>query len=103
MGESYPDPVDHVRTTRPHAGETFKNGANAPGLISGAIAVVALVAGLFAFAAGHATVGSVCVAIAAILGVGAGVWLFLSHRRVRAAERDWLAEHPEVPAQPPSS
>ena len=103
MGDSYPDPVDHVRTTRPHAGETFKNGANAPGLISGAVAVVALVAGLFAFAAGHVTVGAAGVVIAVILGVVAGVWLFVSHRKVRAAERDWLAEHPEAPAQPPSS
>ena len=103
MGDSHPDPVDHVRTTRPHAGETVKNGANVPGLISGAVAVVMLVSGVFAFAAGHPVVGTVCVVIAVLLGVVAAVWVNVSHRRVRAAERDWLAEHPEVPAQPPSS
>jgi membrane associated rhomboid family serine protease len=103
MGDSYPDPVDHVRTTRPHAGETVKNGANVPGLISGAVAVVLLVSGLFAFAAGHSVVGVVCVVGALVLGVVAAVWVNRTHRKVRAAEQDWLQKHPEAPAQPPSS
>jgi hypothetical protein len=32
-------PVDHERTTRQHAGESLKNGANAPGLAGLAVAV----------------------------------------------------------------
>jgi hypothetical protein len=31
------DPVDHARTTRQPAGESMKNGANAPGLAGVAV------------------------------------------------------------------
>jgi hypothetical protein len=38
MGDTSNDPVDHSRTTRRHAGETIKNGVNAPGLLIVAVA-----------------------------------------------------------------
>ena len=53
------DPVDHERSTRQHAGESMKNGANAPGLAGVAVAVVALIVGLFALATGHVVVGCI--------------------------------------------
>ena len=53
------DPVDHERSTRQHAGESMKNGANAPGLAGVAVAVVALIVGLFALATSHVVVGCI--------------------------------------------
>jgi len=48
------DPIDYQRTTRRHAGQGVNHGANAPGLIIGAVAVVAVTVGLFAPADGNA-------------------------------------------------
>lgn len=97
------DPVDHARTTRQHAGESMKNGANAPGLIAVGVALVALSAGLFALATGHVTVGIIGVVIAVILGASGLAWLAYAHRRVREVENRWQAEHPEEPSGPPTS
>ncbi|WP_370329778.1 protein UsfY [Mycolicibacterium hippocampi] len=97
------DPVDHARTTRQHAGESMKNGVNAPGLVAVGIALVALSAGLFALATGRATIGIVAVVIAVILGASGLGWLAYAHRRVRAVESRWQAEHPEEPSGPPTS
>jgi hypothetical protein len=44
------DPVDHYRTTSPHAGETLKNVRAWPGLLLVAIAVVSIAAALAAAA-----------------------------------------------------
>ena len=33
MGDTAEDPVDHARTTRPHAGESMKDTANMPALV----------------------------------------------------------------------
>lgn len=97
------DPVDHVRTTRQHAGESMINGANAPGLIAVGVALVALSAGLFALATGHATAGIIGVVIAVILGASGLAWLAYAHRRVREIERRWQEQHPEEPTGPPTS
>jgi protein-S-isoprenylcysteine O-methyltransferase Ste14 len=103
MAESSEHPVDFARTTRKHAGETVKNTANAPGLIAMAVAVVSFVVGLFAFATGHAIVGTAAMVVAVLLASGGGWWLARAHRRVRQAEERFLAEHPEVPSEPPTS
>lgn len=103
MTDTSPDPVDHARTTRQHAGESMKNGANAPGLALLAAGVIATVVCLAAMATGYTSV-AVLAALIAILGYIAGaVWLTVAHRRVRAIEQRWLAEHPSVPQQPPTS
>lgn len=96
-------PVDHARTTRQHAGESMKNGANAPGLIAIGVGLVALSAGLFALATGYALLGTVAVVLAVVLGGGGLVWLALAHRKVREVENQWHAEHPEAPKGPPTS
>jgi multisubunit Na+/H+ antiporter MnhB subunit len=97
------DPVDHSRTSRPHAGETLTHGANAPGLAAAAVAVVALVIGLFAFATGRLFAGSAAVILAAVLGAAGGAWVLRSHRKVRDAELRWHAVNSAEPAPPPSS
>jgi protein-S-isoprenylcysteine O-methyltransferase Ste14 len=96
-------PVDHVRTTRQHAGESIKNGANAPGLAGAAAAVVAVTVGLFAVAAGHPVGGAIALIVAAALGALSAAWLLRTHRKVRDAEVRWHASHSDQPAPPPSS
>jgi hypothetical protein len=103
MGDTSEDPVDHARTTRQHAGETMKNGVNAPGLILLAIAVVAMVISLALFAMGDPSGGTVAAVVAIAAAVVGGGWVYLAHRRVRQKEADWLAEHPHAPAEPPTS
>jgi len=103
MADPTNDPVDYARTTRKHAGETMKNTSNVPGLIATAVGVVAFVVALFAFASGQQVVGVVAI-VAALVLAGAGLfWVAREHRRVREAEGRVLAEHPEVPAEPPTS
>jgi len=103
MGEVSHDPVDHARTTRQHAGESMKNGANAPGLALLAAGVIATVVCLATLATGHGSVALIAASFALVGYVGGAVWLVVAHRRVRAVEHQWLAEHPSVPEQPPSS
>ncbi|OBI35094.1 hypothetical protein A5709_19265 [Mycobacterium sp. E1386] len=97
------DPVDHQRTARQHAGETVTYGANAPGLAGSAVAVVALIVGLFALATRHFAAGLTAVILAALLGAASAVWLLRTHRRVRVAELAWHAAHSDEPAPPPTS
>ncbi len=59
------DPVDHVRTTRPHAGESMKDNKIMPALIVIGLALVSFVAMLSAFATSHHDVGVTLGAIAA--------------------------------------
>ena len=88
MPNTSEDPVDHARTTRQHAGETMKDGRNAPGLVGVVLGVVALVAGLFAFAVG------------ALIGF---LWALTRHRQVREQEQRWHDKHPSAPEVPPTS
>lgn len=97
------DPVDHDRTTRKHAGETVKDGTNAPGLIAVAIGVIALIVGLYAFATGAVTGGWAAVIVALVVGAGGLRWLAFAHRRVRRAERRLYAEKFDQAAPPPTS
>ncbi|MDD4868557.1 MAG: hypothetical protein PHQ28_16040 [Mycobacterium sp.] len=97
------DPVDHARTTRRHAGESVNYGANAPGLILAALAVVALTVGLSAFGAGQAATGAAAMVAAAALAAVATVWLIRTHRKVRDAELRWHQAHSDEPPPPPTS
>ncbi|MCW2550225.1 MAG: hypothetical protein JWR78_6 [Mycobacterium sp.] len=101
MGDASEDPIAHARTTRQHAGETMKDGANAPGLVSMAIAVAAMVIGLTAFAAGNSQPGAITIALAVVAAVIGGLSLFIAHRRVRRQELRWAAEYPIADDAPP--
>jgi hypothetical protein len=97
------DPVDHARTTRPHAGESMTDTKNMPGLILIGVALVLFVSSLAAFATSHHDVG---VVLATLSGVGflvGAAWLAIEHRRVRNIEERWYSEHPEAHRQKPSS
>lgn len=97
------DPVDHARTTRQHAGESFNYGANAPGLAGVALGVIALIVGLFALASRHVAVGLAAVVVAIVLSAAGGAWLSRTHRKVRDAEVRWEAMNSDNPTPPPSS
>ncbi|MCT7660858.1 protein UsfY [Mycobacterium deserti] len=97
------DPVDHSRTTRPHAGETMKDTKNLPALIVVGLALVAFVSALAAHGAGHHDVGVGLGSASAVLLVVGVAWLGIEHLRVRKMEDRWHAEHPEAERQKPSS
>ncbi|KAA1251733.1 hypothetical protein F0Q45_02970 [Mycobacterium simiae] len=103
MKDPESDPVDHERTFRQHAGESLNKGANAPGMAGVAVAVVALVIGLFALATDQTTAGWIAVIVAVAAGTAGLAWLNHTHRRVRDAELEWHSEHSGKPAPPPSS
>ncbi|MGO4442625.1 protein UsfY [Mycobacterium sp. 2YAF39] len=97
------DPVDHARTTRPHAGESMKDNKIMPGLILIGVALVLFVSCLAAFATGHHDVGLVLASSAGAGFVVGGGWLLVEHLRVRRIEERWYAEHPDALRQRPSS
>lgn len=103
MGNKADDPVDHVRTTRKHAGQNMKNTRAFPALIAIGLAVLSLVIGLFGFAAGHPILGVVAVIIAAVLAFAGFGWLSKERRRVRRVEAEYVKTHPDADRQTPSS
>lgn len=102
MGDDAKDPVDHARTTRPHAGESLKNTASMPALIVFGLALAAFVTCLAMFATGNTTPAVVLACLALVGFAAAGIWLYLEHRRVRRIEDRWYEEHPEAARQRPS-
>lgn len=97
------DPIDHARTTRPHAGESMTDTKNMPALIVIGVSLVCFVGALAAHATSHHSTGIAFGSIsAALLAVGM-LWLFVEHRRVRGIEERWYTEHPEAHRQRPSS
>lgn len=93
MGDTFHDPVDHMRTTRPHAGRAVINVAGWPGyslLVTGML----LVAGsLAAFGTGHQHQG-VVIAVMAVASVLVGMsWLLFEHRRIGRVLAQWRLTH----------
>lgn len=97
------DPVDHARTTRPHAGESMKDNVIMPALVLIGVALVMFVGCLSAFASGHSDVGFAVGSLAAAGFVIGGLWLAFEHLRIRRIEDRWYADHPGVMKQRPSS
>ncbi|MCV7068594.1 LapA family protein [Mycolicibacterium farcinogenes] len=97
------DPVDHARTTRPHAGESMKDNVIMPAIVLILVSVVLFVGTLAAFATGHPDVGLTVGALSAAGFVIGGLWLALEHLRVRRIEDRWYSDHPGVLKQRPSS
>ncbi|OBC10523.1 UsfY protein [Mycobacterium sp. 852013-50091_SCH5140682] len=93
MGDTAKDPVDHARTTRPHAGETMKDTKNMPAIGLLFVAVVSFVACLAAFATSHSDVGTWLAVLTAVLFVACAVWFGVEHRRVRRNEVQWHGDH----------
>ena len=103
MGDRADDPVDHARTTRKHAGQNWKNTRALPALIAIGLSSAVIFTALYAFATGYPTLGILCAIIAAFLLAGGLGWLRRERRRVRRIEVQYVAEHPEADAQPPTS
>ena len=97
------DPVDHARTTRPHAGESMTDTKNMPALIVIGVALACFVGALAALATSHHNTGMVFGSLSAAFLIVGLLWLFIEHRRVRGIEERWYAEHPEAHRQRPSS
>jgi apolipoprotein N-acyltransferase len=103
MGDTFRDPVDHVRTTRSHAGESMINIASWPGYLLVMAGVTAVVGCLAAFGTGHQSQGTTTAAVAIVALTFGLVWLVFEHRRVRRIEDRWHEAHPEVQRQRPAS
>ncbi len=103
MGNTYRDPVDHLRTTRTFAGESMIDVAGWPGYLLIVLGVIAIVGSLAAFGTGHSSQG-MTTGIAAVLAVTLGsVWVAVEHRRVRRIAERWYEQHPDVRRQRPCS
>lgn len=95
MKGAYRDPVDHSRTTQPHAGESFIDTLWLPGLLLIALGVVGMAGIVAALAYSQHELllmlgtGSAGLIIAGLL------FIAIEHQRVRRVERQWLAKHPE--------
>jgi hypothetical protein len=99
MGDTFRDPVDHVRTTRPHAGRAVIDVLSWPGYLLVAVGMMAGVGCLAAFGTGHGlqgeTIGAGAV-IATVLGV---TWLVVEHKRIGKVTELWYLTHPDVQRQ----
>lgn len=96
MKGAYRDPVDHARTTQPHAGESFIDTLWLPGLLLIAIGTVLIAGTVAATAYGNSEVSLILGLIAGALVTAGAMLVTLEHQRVKRVERRWLAEHPET-------
>ncbi len=103
MGDTYRDPVDHLRTTRQLAGESLIDVLHWPGYLLVVAGVVGACGSLAAFGTGHRHEGMAAGVTAVLVMVLGLVWLAVEHRRIRRIADRWYAEHPEVRRQPPAS
>ncbi|GLP82097.1 protein UsfY [Mycobacterium antarcticum] len=96
MKSAHRDPVDHCRTTQPHAGESFIDTLWLPGLLLIMLGTVTI-AGFLAATAYQQTAWQLPLAFIAGALVTAGTILIaLEHHRVIRVEERWFAEHPRV-------
>ena len=95
MKGAYRDPVDHARTTQPHAGESFIDTLWLPGLFLIALGVVGLAGIVAALAYNHHEFLMMLGTGASGLLIAGALLIMAEHHRVQRVERQWLADHPE--------
>ncbi len=95
MKGAYHDPVDHSRTTQPHAGESFIDTLWLPGLGLIALGIVTIAGFVFATAYHRADLELPLGLIAGALVTAGALVITLEHLRVNRVEQRWLADHPE--------
>ncbi|QLL08520.1 protein UsfY [Mycobacterium vicinigordonae] len=100
MGDTFHDPVDHLRTTRPLAGESLIDVLHWPGYLLVVAGVIGSVGSLTAFGSGHYAQGVTAGIAAAAVSVVGLLWLAVEHRRIRRIADLWYAEHPDVQRGP---
>jgi hypothetical protein len=95
MKGAHHDPVDHVRTTQNHAGESFTDTLWLPGLFLLMLGIVTIAGFVAATAYGHPGAQLPLGLIAGALVTAGAVLITLEHQRVKRVERRWLAAHPD--------
>lgn len=95
MKGAHRDPVDHVRTTLPHSGESFIDTLWLPGLLLIGIGTVLIAGTVAATAYGNQDLSLILALIAGALVTAGALLITLEHQRVKRVERQWLKEHPE--------
>ena len=95
MKGAFHDPVDHARTTQPHAGESFIDTLWLPGLILIAVVTVLIAGTVAATAYGNSNLSLILGLVAGALVTAGALVIFLEHQRVKRVERRWLSEHPD--------
>jgi hypothetical protein len=96
MKSAHRDPVDHSRTTQPHAGESFIDTLWLPGLVLIMLGTVTI-AGFLAATAYQRTDFQLPLGfIAGALVTAGAILIALEHRRVKRVEAAWIADHPDV-------
>ncbi|MCB0948444.1 MAG: LapA family protein [Mycobacterium sp.] len=95
MKGAHHDPVDHARTTQPHAGESFIDTLWLPGLILIGVGTVLIAATVAATAYGNSSLSLILGLVAGALVTAGALLVTVEHQRVKRVERQWLAEHRE--------
>ena len=95
MKGAYRDPIDHARTTQPHAGESFIDTLWLPGLLLIAIGTVLIAGTVAATAYGNEGVSLVLGLIAGALVTAGALLITLEHHRVKRVEARWLLDYPD--------
>lgn len=94
MKGAHHDPVDHVRTTQPRAGESFIDTLWLPGLGLIALGIVTIAGFVAATAYGRVDMQLPLGLIAGALVTAGAILIALEHHRVKRVERQWMADHP---------
>jgi hypothetical protein len=97
MKGAHRDPVDHARTTQPHAGESFIDTLWLPGLGLIMLGTVTIAGFIAATAYGKSEVQLALGFIAGALVTAGAILIALEHHRVKKVERRYLDEHPDHP------
>ena len=93
MKGAHRDPIDHSRTTQPHAGESFIDTLWWPGLLLLGIGTVLIACTVAASASGNSGASLTLALIAGAVVTAGTLLITLEHRRVNRVERRWQAEH----------
>ncbi|MBS9533851.1 LapA family protein [Mycobacterium sp. M1] len=99
MGDTFRDPVDHVRTTRPHAGRAVIDVMGWPGYALLVVGMMTFLGGLTAFATGHDRQGVEVAAFAVAAALAGVLWLVIEHKRIGRVNHEWHRIHPEAHRQ----
>ena len=95
MKGAHRDPIDHCRTTQPHAGESFIDTLWLPGLLLIGIGTVLIAGTVAATAYGNRDLSLILALIAGALVTAGALLITLEHQRVKRVERQWQKEHPD--------
>ena len=96
MKGAHRDPVDHSRTTQPHAGESFIDTLWWPGLFLLALGIIAIAGFVAATAYNQDGLPLWLGLIAGALVTAGALLIAVEHHRVKKVEQRWMSEHPRV-------